>query len=326
MRYFLIFGFFVFSSCAKKNSTSSMVDSGFFPVINYSVPDPASTTQQKTQANRTTTSGSNVLSEWASKMNRIVDFVNELFTSLNRTNISINFSGSHQLENGNTISLSVAERTGDPSYTQHALLCNNGVKFLYAKWNSDHTKINVIRDFSQNPQITNTNFNRTMMAEVEYSKDISTNEATIHFYGNGEPWYVPSDVTQDGTFLVDHIASVKHSDDSFTVSGVNSWTNTPIDSSYSGDTNGDVWMVGQMNADGSGSFIAHRKYNSTICNSAFTELSPNWCFGASLNSSGIPDYSILNLSNLWVALETIGLTDDNTLKYIEMPSTLECPL
>lgn len=325
MRSFLIIATLLIGSCANKKSNSNNTDTGFFPVINYSVPSSASTTLQKPTSTRNTSSGSNVLSEWASKMNRIVDYINQLFASLNRTNIPLTYTGSHQLSNGNTISLQVSEITGDTTYSHQALLCNNGEKFLYARWNDDHSRINVVRDFSQNPQSTGTTYDRAMKVEVDYSQDTTNDETTIHFYGNGQPWYVPSDVTQDGSFLIDHIASIKKSDNSFTFSGVNAWTSTTIDSSYIGDSSGDVWMVGQLNAEGSGSFIAHRKYNSTICNSAFTELSPNWCFGASFDASGIPDYSILNLSNLWVALQTIGITDDSSLKFVSMPSTLDCP-
>lgn len=307
-------------SNSKKNNFAS---SGNFPILNYEIPLAGTASSHKIST-RSATSGTNVLFEWSTQINRIMTYINDLFGQLNRTQIGTIYSGSVTLPNGNSISINLADLSNDGEYSRQALVCSNGARFLFAKWNNDKTKVKIVRDFNHNPQSTDSSASRPLLTEVVYDKQAITGQTSLHVYNNGQPWEVPADINE-GPYLTDHIVSVLKTDGSMTFSGVNAWSPAPIDSTYNGGNNGDVWLVGQLNADASGSFIAHRKFNTGICNAAFTELSPNWCFGATFNSAGIPDYSILNLATLWLALESVGITSDTSLKYIEMPTTLDCP-
>lgn len=319
------------TSCSKKLSSDAPSEdqgNGFFPTLNFSVGSNI-TEQPQTKPNsemetRGNAFGSNILSHWGRRTNRTVEFIDHYLKFLNKAYLPSDYTeGTHQLANGNAIFVKVADLADDGEFTRQAILCHENNPFLYLKWSTDKNKFRAYRDFSINPHQMDPNLNKTMLTEIDYVKNPENNDTSLVFSVNGAPWEKPNDVN-DGDYLAERIEATKKNDGSITLSGVNAWLSSAIDNSFTGDGKGDVWMVGQLNTDGSGKFVAHRRYNVLICNSAFNEANPNWCFGANINPAGSPNFIISGLDTLWASLQSISLTNDSGLKHVSMPTTLDC--
>lgn len=331
---------FLFACSKKFSSNGAPVDNGngFFPTIPFSFPVNL-TGETKSVLQALQSRGSDplasmyVLSEWGFRTNRSVSFINTYLETLNKAYLPSDFTeGTKELSNGNKIAIKVADLTDDGDFTRHALLCYEGNRFLYMKWSADQSKFKVVRNYNYNPHLSETSFNRGLVLELDYARDPATNDAQLTVNSNGQVWNKPDDITQE-SFLIERIDITKKPDNSMMISGVNAWKSVgSIDNSYSGQGEGDVWLVSAVNPDGSSNYLAHRKFNlQNACKNPFNDDSlelSNWCYGGFVGSTGGGNLYLesTEFASLWPSLQSVPIAKDETTKFVAMPTVLECPV
>jgi hypothetical protein len=296
------------SSSSVSSSTGSGSDdsSEVIPTLNFTTPDIS--TSLALAADSVT-----IVERWVDRADKVVDQINNIIGRLNSEIEEDASSFSGKGPNGN-ISGVIADNSSDEAYEKEALICSQGSAFLYVAWNTEGTEVKFIRDFSVNPM--SEDLERALMAEVVYS---SVEDVQVDFTVQGTPWYQPDNVTE-GPELSEFVSIKQVSGEGTLVKGVNNWYST-----FPESPEADAYMTGSLQDDGSGEFVAYRKFNTDECSAAFDPEadSPAWCLGREVGSSDTFDSD--QILAAWENLKDYGIADLNNLTTVSLPEHLSCP-
>ena len=330
--------------CSEQSSNTDSTTTEFFPTLDFALPSTiVSSSAVRAQSGTVVgavvgqpensalgIAGSNVLTRWAFRIDRIINFTNTVLTRLNEKGVTA-ASGTFTKElAGGTIKGQVAEIVNNANYNHLAIICLDDQKSLYIEWSTDGSKVHFIRDFKVDPAATGNTTD--LKTEITY---LESSDTTIELNVYGTPWKIPADVSNSadgGDYLGEYVYATRGSDGNFTIKGVNAWESAERTSATAADAFvGDAFGTGKLNSDGSGDFLIYRVFSTLLCGSitfdpADTD-SPGWCYSGSFDNAGSITYSILNLSSLWsdTALKPIGIAQDSSVKVVDFPSMVSCP-
>ncbi len=320
----------VLVGCTAARDTATLL-----PQITFAIPDNA-TSASSSQLSLQSPTGSNVLTNWGTRMERVVEYVNLVLTKLEESK-QVAATGQFSFTNAAGVKMSgkVEALADDATYTQQAVLCANDALFLHVKWNAAKDKVRAVRDFNVNSFALET----TADLKTEIVYDASTTTKTLNVYSYGTPWalLIPTDVSSDATEGGSHLGEVLNmtldASGNFTCKGVNAWTSAGL-SSYGGE--GDSYLTGKLNADGSGLFLANRLWATSVCTAGAGEIpfnedadAPNYCFLGTIATDASVSYSaaasIVTTNWTEASLKAVGVAKDEDIKVVSFDEGIVCP-
>jgi len=315
----------VVSACGKKKDDTAATTTSDLPKIDFSFPSTALALTGDGLP-LTAVDGTNVLSNWANRSNLAVKYVNAVLTALGGENLQAKGSITFTNATGSKIAVTLGETSG--TYSKTGTICVDGSPSLYIEWNADSTAVHAIRDFNVDAWAQN---KTPFTVELTYAKSATGSTLAANSYGT--PWSVPTDVAADtvngGNYLAESVVSARPSDGSFTMKGVNAWETTAHTQTSTAAFTGDAYLTGQLAADGSGNFVAWRRFNQVCASSTFTDssaTSPGWCFAGTVAAAGTVTYA-LDTSTQWTSstLAPIGVASSADLRLVTFPAAVVCP-
>ncbi len=278
-------------------------ESGLFPEISLSFPDnvsentsgasavllSASALGGGTGGGRETRAADNVISQWAGRIDGIVERTNEFLTKLDEQGVvagtAVTFTKKEK-----SISILVSELSGDPDFTKQVVVCVNGTLMKHMKWNDDASKLELTRNFGVDPLTDREPSD--FMAKLSLTTGTDGTVTGIA-EASGIPFKVPHDHKDaNETYLNERILLSKAADESFELGGVQLFS-ASAPTSFTANT-GDAYFVGRILADGSASSVGWRSIKTgctSITASSFNETTPNFCGTSSITTAGVFNFT-----------------------------------
>jgi hypothetical protein len=279
------------------------------PTIDFTIPEITTGLELNSTASETS-----VLEEWADRSERIISQVNNVLERLNSDKLAIpgSFTGK-----GPAQSMSgIIAAASNAEYDYEALVCVNKEPALVIKWKTDQSSIYFARDYSKNPLAES--LAPELIAEGYFTQADGIKNLKLN--GHGKPWIKPLLII-DGDYLAQYIDAKIDADNTFVMNGVNNWYESEL---VAGEA--DAYLTGKIESDGTGQYVAYRKFNTILCPNAFDEESQEasqWCLGRELGSS--QSYTDEQRSAAWEALKDYGIAQKSELKTVSLSSELSCP-
>ncbi len=279
--------------CGKKKDEESDAASMTIPSVAFTLPTPSGAAL---------TAATDVLTHYQQRMNNVIERLNKEIEVLNNILTKLEGTGTFKDKGPNNNVSGTIAAGEDGTYDYSATICVGGKVFSTTTWKSDGSMVVTSRDLNNAPVTDN---QRDLLASVSYSK-AETEAVSMQMYGEV---YQTAPTGADGSYLTEYFTASKNDSGAFTISAVNDWEATKVTTFTP-----DGYIVGTLNTDGSGEFVAHAKRLSssvTACADALNEASPTWCFGRAVG--GAAPYTADEKVAAWSRLSEIGLTPKSRL-------------
>jgi len=317
--------------------------SGLFPQIEFDLPDNVSENTSGATAlsfsssklglgmgltqggGQETRAPDNVISQWAGRVDGIVERTNEFLTKLEEQGVTVGTAVSFT-KRQKTLSMLVTEISDDSGFTKQAVVCVDGEIMKHLKWNDDGTQIEMTRNFGVDPLTEKDPAD--FMAKFSLETDTGGN-VQVRVNASGTPFKVPRDHREaNETYLNERIQIEKSSDGTFALGGVQRFSATAPTSFAANE--GDAYFVGKILTDGSSSAVGWRsaKASCTTAVASFSETNPAFCATASIATAGTFVFTVDTAAAATAyanGLDEIDLPSSAELEEVEFDSSITCP-
>ncbi len=295
--------------CGQKGGSSTTTAPAFLPHIDLQFPDNLLATEAElTQSNESTS----VIESLAQRIDHILTHINIL---TNRLNVyGVNGTGRFEGKGPDGIINGYVSELTSSAYNYRAVICSDETVIMQLDWSADGQKIHAIRDFS-------TAILAQPVSELvlQLTYDLNT-LPTLDLHLQGKPFVKPIVVPSHIDFFVEHVEVDRDDSGSLAIKAVADW--------YSEGTTqftADTYLTGSVATNGSGSYVAYRKFNTLLCPNNFDENNleaPGWCLGRDLDSDS--RYNADERLAAWAKLKTLGIVADATLNTVSLDPDLTC--
>lgn len=296
----------VFSGCGKKADVKTTPS--FLPYIDFQFPDDVSDPAGFGIAE----DENSILEHHSQRIDRTIFYLNAITSRLNSD--GVNATGTFEKKGSDGTLNGYVQELASSAYAYQAVICHGSTVVTHMKWSSDSQKIHAIRNFAVaigGQPATD------MVSQLTY--DLTTSP-TLEMRTQGKPYAKPAVVTAGLDRVIEYVEADRDFGGTMAIRGVADW--------YAANTTqftADTYFTGQINSNGSGSYVAFRKFNSAACPGTFTETNldaPGWCLGRNLDADA--RYTADERAAAWNNLKTIGIASEATLNSVSMDPELTC--
>lgn len=296
------------AGCGKKSKSSASV--GLFPNLDIAIPQSA-TVEPKSLL--VADQNPNVLETWLTRLDKVIVIINDITAKLNSEQVGVGrFKdlGPDRAING------YVKELEDSGYSYQAVICAGQQPFMQIKWSSDGRRLFAVHNFAVNFTGKDTT---ALIGQIVY--DVHSGP-TFELRAQGKPFAKPDIVSNNLDYLNEYVQINREADAALTIKGVNDWY-----AAGSTQFDGDTYVTGKVAPDGSGEYLAYRRFNAARCNATFDENStttPAWCLGRNLDATSSMTAS--ERTAAWDRLKSIGIASDAMLATISLDVDLVCEL